>query len=362
MDRRRAMELILPAVLVAALVALALYRANTAGRPRPSEPTAVAPELGEPARADGRIMGTFYQFIAVPAAGREADAQAANAAALAALERIDRLMSTYKPDSDLSRLNAAGAGEAVAIDPELARLLALSREITAASDGAFDPTASPLFQLWRRVAREDRLPTPEELAAAEALTGWDKLTLGADRATKSVAGLQIDLSAIAKGYAVDQALEALRAAGLAGGLVDVGGEVRVFGVSPAGGEWRVAIEHPFRPHQGRIGVLAIRDVAVATSGNYEQNVTIGGRRYSHIVDPRTGQPADATPSVTVIAGNCTVADAWATALSVLGPEGLPRVRAIPGLEAMLVTGTPDDHAVHATEGFGAYLAEAVSVD
>jgi len=155
---------------------------------------------------------------------------------------------------------------------------------------------------------------------------------------------------------------AMRAYGLVGGLVDVGGDVRCFGRRQDGRAWRVGIRNPFKPEAADLlAMLRVTDRAVCTSGNYFRFVEIGGRRYSHIIDPRPGpnmgMPADAIPSVTVLAPTAAVADAWATALSVLGPEGLALLQHDSGVEAMVVTGGPEDYQTHSTGGLAQFMAE-----
>jgi len=277
-----------------------------------------------------------------------------------ALERVNRVMSAYLPDSGVARLNNAAAGQAVALDRELFDLLEVARRHTQLTDGAFDPTARRLFRHWKASGKTDRLPTDAELADLRGQAGWDRLHLNraGHTATKAVGALEVDLGAIAKGYAVDQIVSAMQAAGVAGGLVEVGGEVRVFGASPRGRHWILGIRHPFEAalgHGSMCGKLKVADRAVATSGNYFRYTKIQGKRYSHIVDPRTGRPVDAVPSVTVIADDCTTADIWATALSVLGPEGLAKIEAIEWREAMMITGNRSAAQAVSTSGFDAYL-------
>ncbi len=309
----------------------------------------------------GTTMGPIpFKILIVPGDATDAEAERAARDGYAALERINRHMSAYRPDSDVGRLNRAGAGEAVELDEELFDLLAVSRAYTQRTDGAFDPTARRVFQLWTAAGRADTLPTDEQIAEALATAGWQRLALeeATRTATKAVDGLEVDLGAIAKGYAVDRVIDILRDAGMAAGLVEVGGEVRVFGPGPRQGAWRLGITHPFAttPLQTRTaGTLAVTDKAVATSGNYQRFSVIDGRHYSHIIDPRTGRPVDTAPSVTVIADDCTTADVWATALSVLGPEGLATLETLGGVEAMMVVGDKDDARVLQTPGFAAYL-------
>ena len=196
----------------------------------------------------GRTMGPIpFKLILFPGEATVDQAERAAADSYAVLDRINRHMSAYLPDSDLSRLNEAPAGRAVTLDGELLALLEAAGDYTARTDGAFDPTARRLFQLWAAAGRTDRLPTEEQIAGALAMTGWRHLALDrpSGTAVKAIDTLQVDLGAIAKGYAVDQVIEAMRSAGMEAGLAEVGGEVRVFGPGPRDGAWLLGITDPF---------------------------------------------------------------------------------------------------------------------
>lgn len=272
-----------------------------------------------------------------------------------ALAAVNAVMSVHLDGSELSRLNAAWADEPLLLSEDLWYVLDAARRFTEESGGAFDPTGRAMFQLWAQAGQARRLPDEAELAEARGHVGWDKLTLDGLWAMKLDPDLQIDLGGIAKGYAIDWALEELRKSGAVGGLVEVGGDLAVFGQAPGGGAWRVGVVDPFDPDGPPCGVLTLTDAGVATSGNYRRFTLIEGRRYSHIIDPRTGRPVDEAPSVTVIAPDALTADAWATGLSVLGPAGLAKIEQSPGVEAMLVTGTPEDHQVHYSSGFQRFV-------
>lgn len=301
--------------------------------------------------------GIPYQFVITPGeASGEALAQAV-VDAEAALEAVDESMSTFRPASPLSLLNAAGADEPVELPPELVEVLSRARRISRLSGGAFDPTARPVFQAWSAALDEHRLPAPSALTEARAASGWERFTFADASAVKAAPAAQIDLSAIAKGYAVDRALAAIRAAGAAGAQVEVGGEVGLFGPAPTGPRWPVYIVNPFAPDAEPLGPILLTDAAVATSGDYRQYTEIDGVRYGHIIDPRTEAPAETTASATVIAPDCTTADAWATALAVLGEEGLALVRGIDGVQAMLILGPAENPRAVMTDGFEALLAE-----
>lgn len=266
------------------------------------------------------VMGTTAELTVW--APDEASAKAALAAGWARLEDVNRLMSTYQPASEVSRLNAAATGEAIVVSSETFYCLQGALKACRQSGGAFDVTCRPLVELWKQAGRRGVLPTDSELAATRAVVGPDKLKLdaGTRSVTPVVGGVQVDLGGVAKGYALDLAAQAMRAAGALSGLVDVGGDVVVLGPQPDGSPWRIGVRHPLKSRLEHDRVLALTQGAVATSGIQERYVEIQGRRFSHIVDPRTGWPAEQAPQVTVIGPDGLTADAWATAFSVLTIE------------------------------------------
>lgn len=336
---------------IAALAALAGLAAWQAG-PLPGPPNAA---LGA---APERIMGTSCRLLAVPP--REASAEEAQAIATravaeaeAALRAVEAEMSAFIEGSPISRLNRAPAGQAVRLPPAVLEVLRASAAAARATDGAFDVTCRPLLELWRAAGKSGRAPDPAEVAAARTRSALGALELGATTATKAAPGLEVDLGGIAKGYAIDQATARMLAAGASAGLVDVGGDLRVFGAPPRADRWDVRVRSPFG--EGTLVTLRVPPSAVCTSGDYFRYVVIGGRRYSHIVDPRTGYPTTPVHSATVIAPDAMSADVWATALSVLGEPGLRRLPA--GHEALLVLGEPAAPRAVATAGFLALVVE-----
>lgn len=301
-----------------------------------------------------RVMGTTCTLVAVVPVRRQEAGQRALREAEAALRRVEAHMSTHLERSELSRLNDAPAGQSVSLSADTLAVLAAARSFHAATAGAFDATCRPLVELWRDTARAGSLPAPTAILQARARSRWDLLDLLPEGAVKRGAGVRVDLGGIAKGWGVDQAAEALEQSGVRGGMVEVGGDLRVLGVQPTGAAWPVDVRHPFA--DGVLTTLRLSGGAVATSGNYARFSVIEGRRYSHIIDPRSGWPADTTPSVTVVAPDAMTADPWATALSVLGPPGLALLAEQPAIHAMLITGTPERCAIHTTPAFGNLLA------
>lgn len=250
------------------------------------------------------------------------------------LERINRLMSTYDPKSELSQFNQAPSTEWFAVSAETAEVISIAREVSELSEGAFDVTVKPLVAAWGFGAgAADSRPTAETLEALASRVGFEKLEVRMDPPAlrKTAPELQVDLSAIAPGYAVDKIVELLEQAGVRDYLVDVGGELRLAGEKAPGKSWRVAIETPDSPEPKPEVMFEPGTTALATSGDYRNYYVLDGRRVSHTIDPRTRRPIEHNlASVTVLAPTGASADALATALSVLGP--------IKGLELAARTG------------------------
>lgn len=318
----------------------------------------------QPYRETRHVMGTLVAVSIFPPSGKEA--RELVSAAFAAMERVDRLMSDYRADSELSRVNAAAGGEAVPISKELRDVLVRAAFFSRLTEGAFDPTIRPLVKLWQQCGIENRLPTENELDAANALVDWKAVSVlnwtdvePAHTARLARPGMQLDLGGIAKGYAVDHAIATLRALGVSSALVDAGGDLYALGSHPDGSPWKVGIQDPNR--EGRIlsQTLLLKDRAVATSGDYRRFAEIQGKRYSHIIDPRTGRPAEHMASVTVVAANATDADALSTAFTVLGPEkSLELAKELPGMEVMMLVRQDDGKPrVVMSDGFSVFLSD-----
>ena len=300
-----------------------------------------------------QMMGTLAEVTAV--AADEATARAAVDAAYSRLHDVNRVMSDYVADSEIGRLNALGGGQSMVVSPETFDVLRLAAEVGRASGGAFDVTCRPLVQMWKQAGKAGRLPDEAALQAVRGRIGWDKVTLdpAGRTVTKTVADVQVDVGGIAKGYALDLAAEAMLGAGATSGLIDVGGDVLAVGRSDEDKPWRVGVQHPFG--QGLADVLELTDRAVATSGVQQRFTVIEGRRYSHIVDPRTGWPAAEAPSVTVIAATGAMADAWATVFSVLTvEEGRELAKTLDGVEVLWAWGSAGDVRTAETAGFGRF--------
>ena len=264
------------------------------------------------------------------------DSQQAKSAFRAAFDRIsqlDQALSDYRPDSELNRICRAAAGQPVKAGPDLLRVLEASRQLAEETGGAFDVTLGPVIRLWRQARRDHRLPAAEALKDAAARSGFRKLHIDAAAGTVTLdqAGMQLDLGGIAKGYAADAALSVLAQSGIRSALVAVSGDL-AFGDPPPGENgWKIGAGDSTR-------VVELRNAAVSTSGSEEQHLDIGGKRYSHIIDPSTDTGLTLPITVTIVAARGMDADSLATAVSVLGPErGMALVRRKPGVAALIVT-------------------------
>jgi thiamine biosynthesis lipoprotein len=282
-------------------------------------------------------MGTRFRIV-VYATTAEA-ARLATSAAFERVSRLDAIMSDYRETSELMWLCRQDAGKKVRVSKDLFRVLVMSQEMAGKSKGAFDVTVGPLVRLWRRARRTAELPDQQRLTEALDSTGYTRLHL--DPKGRSVmldkSGMFLDLGGIAKGYAADEAMAVLNEHGLTRAMVVAGGDIAV-GRPPPGKEgWIIAIAQLESVDETASSCLVLHDSAVSTSGDANQNVEIGGVRYSHIVDPRTGLALKGRSSVTVVARDCTTSDALATAASVLGPhEGLRLVDSTNGAAAIFV--------------------------
>jgi thiamine biosynthesis lipoprotein len=276
------------------------------------------------------------------------------------LDRVVRQMSTWEVDSDLSRFNRAASGTWQVLPHDFARVMTCALQIAQDSHGAFDPAMGALVQAWGFGAGggQPSVPAASRLDAARARPRAAQLAMrGRPQALFQPGGVQLDLSAIAKGYAVDLLLETLRSRGIDDALVEVGGELRGQGRKPDGTPWRVLVETGADEH-GTLPprVLALDGIAVATSGDRWHRFEHDGVRYAHTLDPRSGRPvSQAAAAVTVIAATAMEADAWATALTVMGAgEGLPFAKAR-ALAARFVVQSADGTQEQMTDAFAALL-------
>jgi thiamine biosynthesis lipoprotein len=299
-------------------------------------------------------MGTRFRIVLYAS-----DATQAERAARAAFERVkelDRLLSDYRDDSEAARVSgASGSGEFTAVSTDTWRVLALSQSFAELSDGAFDPTVGPVVALWRRARRQGEVPDDARLSEALGRVGWRALELdAATRAARLVhSGMKLDFGGIAKGYALDAALDELARHGVDRALVDGGGDVAVRRAPPGRAGWAVTVR-PFSDESAELTLQLVNE-AVATSGDAYQALELDGARHSHIVDPRTGRALTTRTSASVIASDGASADALATALCVLGPrEGLELAYRA-AVDARVARELADEIESRATAGFDARI-------
>lgn len=270
----------------------------------------------------GQTMGTTWSLTMQPVAGGP-DAPALEALLQDRLDQINRLMSTFDAESELSRFNNQTTSDWFAISEPTAQVIALALEISAQTGGAFDISVGPLVELWGfgATARGETIPSADQVKAALAGVGYKNIRLRRDppALSKLVPQLQIDLSAIAKGYAVDALGELLHQQGVSHYLLEIGGEMKVSGLRGDGTPWRIAIEKPLEGAREVALVLPLTATALATSGNYRNFYQDNGERYAHTLDPVSGRPIrHKLASVTVLDETCARADALATAIMVMG--------------------------------------------
>lgn len=280
----------------------------------------------------------------------EAAARAATDAAFARVEVLNSILSDYDPDSELSRLaRTSGSGRAVPVSADLWKVLQLSQAVAEKSDGAFDITIGPLVNLWRRARRKHELPSPELIAELRARVGFRQLRLDPNARTAEllIPEMRLDVGGIAKGVAVDEALKVLRAHGITSALVAASGDIGASDAPPGQPGWKIEVATLDAPDAPAAQVVLLRHSAVSTSGDTFQRVEIGGVRYSHIVDPRTGIGLTDHSLVTILGPDCTTTDSWETTLSLLGPErGLALIETIPHTAARIVRQPGEQIEVH----------------
>jgi thiamine biosynthesis lipoprotein len=287
-------------------------------------------------------MGTTAEIFLWAANGRRASELFE--AAFAEVEYVDATLSTYRANSEVSRINDSAAREAVTVDPEVFGLLRRAMAYARRTDGAFDITVGPLIKAWGFFGGTGRMPSRRALARARERSGWSLVVL--DSAQRTVrflsSGVELDLGAIGKGWALDRAATALRGLGVRAALLGLGeSSYDAIGAPPGREGWPVNVTDPADTTRVLATVL-LRDGSLATSGATQQFFEIAGRRYSHIIDPRTGAPVEGMVQVTVTAKRAADSDALSTALFVLGPDGAsPLLEGEPGRGALFVREAPD---------------------
>ena len=309
----------------------------------------------------GSTMGTFYSVKVVDLAASIAPADLQRDID-GILERVNDSMSTYRAGSELSRFNSNPSLDWIPVSAELVKVLAEAQATSELSGGAFDVTVGPLVNLWGfgPAAQPEQLPAEAEIAEVRKRVGFAKLAIRSEppAVRKSIPDLYVDLSAIAKGYGVDQVADYLHAKGISNYLVEIGGELHAAGHSGRGTPWRIAVERPDPRSRSVHMIVALRGGGMATSGDYRNFYEKAGSWYSHSIDPTTGRPVThGLASVTVLMPNTLKADALATALMVLGPQAGFELANSQGIAALFVVRTESGYLDLATEAFNAYLKQ-----
>lgn len=317
----------------------------------------------QPLRLQGQIFGTFW-LATFPDDWSEQQAKQIEQGILQELEAVNASMSTYIEDSELNQLNQAELGEWVEVSSELFEVLKISQQIAAASDGAFDVTIGGLVNLWSfgPEARPENLPATSELQERLDQLGYRYLELDADnQRARRMQDFFIDLSGVAKGYAVDQVAFWLKQQGVDNFLVNIGGDLIVGGERKPGQPWRIGVEVPDGSIQQAHHILPLVDSSIATSGDYRNYYEVDGRRMSHTINPRTGWPVDHNlASVTVQHSSNAVADAWATAFMVLGTEASLEVANREGIKLLSISRDGDAWRTDLSEAFKQQLGSELS--
>ena len=291
-------------------------------------------------------MGTLVAITAV--AATEDIAQGAINAGFREIKRLEQLLSTWRPDSELSQVNQAAGQSPVKVSHETLELVRRSLEIAHITDGGFNIAVGPAVETWS-VTERQYVPSEDELQQLKPLVDWTRIQI--DETAQTIflprKGMRIDVGGIGKGYAADRAAIELKKAGASGGVVALSGDIKTFGGLPDGAGFPVGIKHP-RRDGAVLATLELQDEAISTAGDYERFFERDGVRYHHILDPQSLRPARDCQSVTVVAKEGTLADGLDTGIFVLGPQrGMELVERLPGVEAVIV-----DRAGHVTVSSG----------
>lgn len=306
----------------------------------------------------GNTMGTTYNIKIVVGSNQTVPENFGEEIDLA-LKNFNQIMSTYIPDSELSKINQAPRDGWLTVSSSLYHLLDMSQQISKKSDGAFDVTVGPLVNLWGfgPTKRERQVPSEAELAEARARVGYQFIQLSSQRrAVNKSADVYIDLSAIAKGYGTDVIAGLLKDRGFTNFMVEIGGELNLQGYNVEDKLWRIGVEKPTLGHEGAVQAISIYNAGVATSGDYRNYMEVDGKRFSHTIDPATGEPISHNlASVTVVAPTGAEADALATAINVMGPEkGMAYAERYNLAIYMIVRNDEGFHSIH-SQAFERYL-------
>lgn len=299
----------------------------------------------QPTRRTQFIMGTLVE-ITVSHSDAEL-IQTVTTQAFDEMKRIEKLMSTYIPDSEISRINRAAGKKAISVSPEVEEVIREGIYWSEQSGGAFDITVEPLVQLWDFEGEKEIIPGKNTLRKTASLVNYRNIEIKDHTVRLKKPGMAINVGGLAKGYAVDRAISILRG-GVSSGIVNAGGDLFAFGKKNKRNSWTIGLQHPRKP-QDLLAAFAVNNQAIATSGDYQRYFIKDGVRYHHIFDPKTGRPARLMISATLITTEVLDADALATAVFVMGPDkGIEWVDSMENVEAMLVL---EDESIRYSKNF-----------
>ncbi len=270
------------------------------------------------------------------ASSNEHAARQAMAAAYNEMQRLENLLSKYRQESQIYAINQGAGNAVIQVADEVRALLQRSQQYSRQTDGLFDITIGPLIDLWGIGTEHERIPDETELQQILPYINYTAIELRNDQGISvKRPDVRLDLGGIAKGYSIDRAIEILEQQHITSALLNAGGDIRCIGSKPDGTPWRIGIKHPRK--EGILGVVELRDTAVATSGDYERFFVHEGIRYHHLLDPRTGMPVRDCQSVTILAQTAEMADALATAVFIMGPrQGKQFIEEQEGIEGMII--------------------------
>ncbi len=283
-----------------------------------------------------KLMGSRFEITVV--AQNETEGDQYIKIAIAEIDRIEKLISSWDPNSETSKINNAAGKNPVTVSKELYDLIDRCLKISKLTDGAFDISYASMDRIWKFDGSMKTMPSKEAIQESVSKVGFENIIL--DKQNNSVflklPGMKIGFGAIGKGYAADKAKELLRINSVLSGIINASGDMNTWGKQPDGSDWKVALTNPMDKNKG-FGLLPVVDKAVVTSGNYEKQVVFNGTKYSHIIDPRTGYPSTGVLSVTVFAPKAELADALATSVFVMGKDtGLNRINQLPNVECIII--------------------------
>ena len=290
----------------------------------------------QPYKRTLKLMGSRFDITVV--ANDEAQGNASIAVAIAEITRIEKLISSWDPNSQTSSINRNAGIKPVRVDTELFNLIERAIKISKLTDGAFDISYASMDRIWKFDGSMNVMPSEVEIMTSVAKVGFNNIVLDKNESTVflKLEGMKIGFGGIGKGYAADKAKALLIAQGAPSGIINASGDMNTWGKQPDGSEWKVAITNPMNKNKV-FALLPITDGAVVTSGNYEKFVNFNGKRYTHIIDPRSGYPSSGIISVTVFAPTAELADALATSVFVMGKEaGLDRINQLPKIECIII--------------------------